>query len=177
MLEPDRDLGKCIREGRRNIAADDRAFGKPSCRPLAADLAACASTPPARPAPGALAGLTPPGLSPPSRRTARAFVPAPMKPPEDHIARSLAPELVGSKGVDRSEFAQPRTRREVRSLLHAAGYSFSDDGFGQVWAAAVRDFGPPGAWPAEDIKLSLSALIETIVGGRTRAPAMAMAGA
>lgn len=112
---PDRDLGHCIREGRRNVPPQGhsaQAFGMPT-----------------RGGPtrgGRSAGTQ--IFQPPSR------VPLELAAPDaEDIAVALAPDRSPLRGAP--EFSTPRPRAEVLELLEAAGYSFRPEEFGDLWAA------------------------------------------
>lgn len=112
---PDRDLGRCVKEGRRNIPPQGhsaQAFGMPSR---------------GRPQEGRSAGVQevfqPPSRVPPDRSAANA----------EDIACALAPDRSPLRGAP--EFSTPRPRAEVLELLEAAGYSFGPEEFSDLWAA------------------------------------------
>lgn len=112
---PDKDLGRCIREGRRNITAETRAFGKPS-RVGAASRSSCAA----------------PLFRPPPRVAVAAMH------DDAGAAQTLAPDCLEAKGLVSDEFSEPRDRREVQSLLEGAGYRMSAEEFDHVWDSASR---------------------------------------
>lgn len=113
---PDRDLGRCVKEGRRNIPPQDhlaQAFGMPSRG--------------RQPQEGRSAGMQevfqPPSRVPPDRLVANA----------EDIACALAPDRSPLRSAP--EFSTPRPRADVQELLEAAGYSFGPEEFSDLWAA------------------------------------------
>jgi len=177
-LEPDPDLGRCIREGRRNITTETRAFGRPS-----------------RPPPSPALAFQPPPRQRPA--TALAGTPSTVEQPlaeqrlwaEDSAAAAMAPDVACIKGVDRSEFARPRGRAEVRSLLEAAGYRLRSRSFDELWHRAAQEYhlalatphnargGGSGCSRMEEVEIPLSVVIESYIGSRLCVPHLAVGGA
>lgn len=129
-LLPDRDLGQCVKEGRRNITTETRAFGKPTRPPE--------PRPPPRPAFGFA----------PRPRAASA------RSDGGSVASLIAPDRFVSKGTSADEFSKPRGREEVNAVLADAGYRLEDRQFDKIWNSAVRRCG------ADDAKTSLGAVVQ-----------------
>mmetsp|Transcript_68949 Transcript_68949/g.222859 ORF Transcript_68949/g.222859 Transcript_68949/m.222859 type:complete len:433 (-) Transcript_68949:95-1393(-) len=108
---PDKDLGRCIREGRRNVTSENRAFGKPS---------------------GWCAGR--PCFEPPPRGASAAHR-------SDGAAPAVAPHPAAAKGLDGSELSRPRRYDEVQSLMESAGYQLAPGEFAGLWETVARDGG------------------------------------
>lgn len=115
---PDKDLGRCIREGRRNVTAETRPFGRPSRGPTAP-----------RPA---SQGAAPQLFRPPPRTPAVAWQ------DDGNAGPALAPGCLEAKGITSDDFAKLRGRDEVASLMEGAGYKLSADKFERLWNAASR---------------------------------------
>merc|ERR1712228_292471 len=129
---PDRDLGRCVKEGRRNITSESRAFGKPS-----------------RGAPPRPVSSGPTLFRPPPR--------GPVPQCDGNDAGSvLVPDRFMDRGISSSEFARLRSREEIQSLMAGAGYQMSTEEFDRLWDYAVSQGGivPP---PSE---LALDAVIK-----------------
>jgi len=94
---PDQDLGRCTKEGRRNVTTQPRAFGLPSVR---TDLEA----PPGR---RSVADLTNYG-------------------DECGAAALLNPQRFDNKGVPDREFLLRRKKDELRALVEAGGPSMAE---------------------------------------------------
>jgi len=94
---PDQDLGRCTKEGRRNVTSQPRAFGLPSVR---TDLEA----PPGR---RSVADLTNYG-------------------DECGAAALLNPQRFDNKGVPDREFLLRRPKEELRALVESGGPSMAE---------------------------------------------------
>lgn len=148
-LQPDKDLGRCIKEGRRNVPTE-HAFGRPSQgrqQPPAAGLA------------GRSSAGTPSAFQPPPRL---AFEPRPRRPlaaesEAGSVTSLLNPHRLAAKGSSIKEFAKPRGRDEVSALMKGAGYHLRDADFERLWGVAVRRSG--GDCGCEE-QASLEAVIE-----------------
>jgi hypothetical protein len=140
---PDQDLGRCIKPGRRNVTAETRAFGTPSVR---ADI-------PALP------------------QEKRSLADCQNYGDEVGAPALLNPQRFDSQGVPDREYLLRRPKEEIKSLLQAAGYKFSDEDFDEIWNTAVKLFEDniPRAsldsfmfvysdWINEHVKTSLKAL-------------------
>lgn len=140
---PDQDLGRCIKPGRRNVTAEARAFGVPSVR---ADI-------PALPV------------------DKRSLADCQNYGDEVGAQALLNPQRFDSQGVPDREYLLRRPKDEIKSLLDAAGYKFSQEDFDHIWTTAVNLFEDsiPRAsldsfmfvysdWINEHIKTSLKAL-------------------
>jgi len=130
-LMPDKDLGRSIKEGRRNVTSETRAFGKPSVERPARSASASA---PERPSMG---------FRPPPRR--------PVHQGEVDAGSAIAPGRFLAKGIDVDDFSRPRGPDEVAILLKGAGYNLSPDEFLRVWDVAVR---AAGAGFTEEVSLN-----------------------
>lgn len=127
MLQPDRDLGRCVREGRRNITTSDRPFGKPSTIPWQPDeVSSTAST-------SASSRASSPRCKRWLSQRKHGF-------PQDSIVNIVQPDTVGSKCMDRNEFEQACGKEEIRSLLSAAGYEIRGGDFDEVWKSAAQTY-------------------------------------
>jgi len=140
---PDQDLGRCIKPGRRNVTAESRAFGIPSVR---ADI-------PALPV------------------EKRSLADCQNYGDEVGSQALLNPQRFDSQGVPDREYLLRRPKEEIKSLLEAAGYKFSDEDFDAIWTNAVdlfQDSIPRASldsimfvysdWINEHVKTSLKAL-------------------
>eukprot|EP00927_Polykrikos_kofoidii_P019589 TRINITY_DN19174_c0_g1_i3.p1 TRINITY_DN19174_c0_g1~~TRINITY_DN19174_c0_g1_i3.p1 ORF type:complete len:490 (+),score=75.01 TRINITY_DN19174_c0_g1_i3:201-1670(+) len=115
--QPDRDLGRCVRDGRRNVTADTRAYGKPS-------------------RPEQRGAFQPP----PRRQCDRLGADA----DDVGVGQAIAPGRFADEGLGADDFSMPRSRDEVRSLLKGAGYDVDPQHFARLWDVAVRCSGPGG---------------------------------
>lgn len=113
---PDRDLGRCVREGRRNVPPQGhsaQAFGMPTRGRQSRE--------------GRSAGMQE-VFQPPSR------VPLDRSATDgENIGIALAPDRSPLRSAP--EFSTPRPRAEVLDLLDAAGYSLEPEEFCGLWAA------------------------------------------
>jgi len=109
---PDQDLGRCIKPGRRNVTAEMRAFGIPSVR---ADI-------PALPV------------------EKRSLADCQNYGDEVGSQALLNPQRFDSQGVPDREYLLRRPKEEIKGLLEAAGYKFSDEDFDEIWKTAVDLF-------------------------------------
>lgn len=105
---PDKDLGCCVREGRRNVTSRTDPFGKPS------------GVPNQRPRSASVGSF---GFQPPSR---------PMRQ-QNKIGLVVTPDLCGLKGLDADEFAKLRDKEEVLSILNDIGYKVPIFEFDTAW--------------------------------------------
>lgn len=138
---PDKDLGRCIVEGRRNHTDNDRAFGKPtrSASQGSGRQPSKAFIPPSRTTHGRSAG--PGGNAPGVALPGRGVHMQCWTDESGDAAALVAPGEYPSKGVTADDFAIPRKPDEVKSLLEGAGYRFSDDEFKGLWQVAARGSG------------------------------------
>lgn len=110
--QPDADLGKCIKVGRRNFTDDPRVYGTPSVR---SDI----------PAP------------PPEKRS---LADNQNYGDEAGTGPLLNPTKFEGMGVSGDVFLLRREKGELRSILKSAGYEYDDDTYGRLWAHATALF-------------------------------------
>lgn len=124
--QPDRDLGKCLKQGRRNIDwAPDNGYGKPSGLPRALQR------------PSSLGALAK------SRSTSNSVDPVtPTRPKPRHAhydggASPLVSPDCYSTPEARADFKRLRSRSEIRALLRGAGYKLPPEEFTKLWASVA----------------------------------------
>jgi len=111
---PDKDLGKCLIEGKRNLVLDEeRAFGVPSVRN---DLADC-------------------GKAPLSER--RSVADTMNYGDEVGASALLRPQRFELQGVPDLEFLHRRPKDELKGIVLGAGYKFEDADFDGLYDKAV----------------------------------------
>lgn len=137
---PDRDLGRCVKPGRRNVTTESRAFGLPSVR----------------------TDVAPPPL-------AQRSVADPVSyGDEPGAAALLAPQTFDDRGVADREFLIRRGKEELRELLEGANLHQHLD-FEELWERALELFDDDMPLVSLDALLHLqSGIIEERVGQRTR---------
>eukprot|EP00929_Paragymnodinium_shiwhaense_P084679 TRINITY_DN45303_c0_g2_i1.p2 TRINITY_DN45303_c0_g2~~TRINITY_DN45303_c0_g2_i1.p2 ORF type:complete len:580 (+),score=111.60 TRINITY_DN45303_c0_g2_i1:138-1877(+) len=154
---PDRDLGRCTKDGRRNLAPDDRYFGKPTRPPSRSGSVARGD------------GEATPTVCVSPYEEPAAFAPRPRRPAfaDDEpdafgqgVASALMPGLHTQKGLHSDEFRRERGCEEVKLLLQSAGYSVEDERFQRAWSEAVRCAQSPYAASASADKASLEAVVQ-----------------
>lgn len=109
---PDRDLGRCVKPGRRNVTQESRAFGVPSVR---RDLSA--------PAP-----------------QKRGLGDQTSYSDEHHMKLLISPQRFVLSGIEDEDFLLRRGKQEVHILLTGAGYAFKDQDFDEIWRSAMQLF-------------------------------------
>ncbi|CAE8624373.1 unnamed protein product, partial [Polarella glacialis] len=120
---PDRDLGRCLREGRRNIDTD-RVFGQ-ATRPLSrTDSFVGAAFSPWPRGQGGDAG---------QHQSRMRF--------DDEESQSGIGDVIAPKGACKREFAQPRSKGEAQSLLQAAGCELGPAEFDGLWGSVADKAG------------------------------------
>lgn len=155
-MQPDHDLGKCTREGRRNIApGPHHIFGKPSGMPRAASAGALRpsfQTPPPKNA--ALNDDTAQGSGLKEATARRCLAWTYDSGADQAISPDCATEAIAN-------FAQPRSRQEVRDLLEGIDCDVAPGEFEQVWEAAVSaSTSGKGARYACSKQVSLNAFVK-----------------
>jgi hypothetical protein len=111
--KPDKDLGKCLIEGKRNLVEDEeRAFGVPSVR---ADLSA-------------------PHIS------RRSVADTMNYGDEVGAAALLRPQRFELQGVPDTEFLHRRQKEELKGIVLGAGYKFEDKDFDGIYDKAAALF-------------------------------------
>merc|ERR1712124_17600 len=114
---PDKDLGKCLVEGKRNLVHDEeRAFGVPSVRNDLAEV----------------------GKAPLVHK--RSVADTMNYGDEVGAAALLRPQRFELQGVPDTEFLHRRPKEDLKGIVNGAGYKFEDAHFDGIFTTAAGLF-------------------------------------